>query len=81
MQREREAFKKGILQTIGTDLNGYILDDCAIEYIRSKPSPNLGQAVFVLLEENQSLKKGEKVIVVDQINDGKSYIVRKIPTP
>jgi len=78
LQREREEFKKGILKTIGTDLNGYILDDCAIEQIKTVPSSNLGQAIFVLLDHETPLEKGEKVVVVDKINDGKSYIVRRI---
>lgn len=29
----RDEFKKEILQVIGTDLNGYALDDCAIDYL------------------------------------------------
>lgn len=78
LQREREAFKRKILQAIGMDLNGYVLDDVAIEQIKNAPSPNLGQAVFVLLDHEAPLEKGEKVVVVDKINDGKSYIVRRI---
>jgi uncharacterized membrane protein YqiK len=78
LQRDRDKFKKGILTTIGTDLNGYILDDCAVEQIKRVPNPTLGQAVFVLLDHDTPLKKGEKVVVVDKINDGKSYIVRRI---
>jgi flotillin len=78
LQRDRDEFKKRILQTIGADLNGYILDDCAIEQIKTVPSPNLGQAVFVLLDHDTPLEKGEKVVVVDKINDGKSYIVRRV---
>ncbi len=78
LQRERDQFKKGILMTIGTDLNGYILDDCAIEQIKRVPDSKLGQAVFVLLDHDTPLEKGEKVVVVDKINDGKSYIVRRI---
>jgi uncharacterized membrane protein YqiK len=78
LQRERDEFKKGILQTIGTDLNGYILDDCAIEQIKRVPDPKLGEAIFVLLDHDTPLEKGEKVVVVDKINDGKSYIVRRI---
>lgn len=78
LQREREEFKRGILTAIGTDLNGYILDDCAIEQIKAVPSSNLGQAIFVLLDHDSPLEKGEKVIVVDKINDGKSYIVHRI---
>lgn len=30
---ERETFKNEILQIIGTDLNGYVLDDAAIDYL------------------------------------------------
>jgi uncharacterized membrane protein YqiK len=30
---EREHFKNEILQVIGTDLNGYVLDDAAIDYL------------------------------------------------
>lgn len=30
---EREIFKSEILQIIGTDLNGYVLDDAAIDYL------------------------------------------------
>lgn len=29
----REKFKQEILNIIGTDLNGYVLDDCAIDYL------------------------------------------------
>jgi len=78
LQQKREELKKGILSTIGTDLNGYILEDCAIEQIKAVPSPNLGQVVFVLLDHYIPLEKGEKVVVVDKINDGKSYIVRRV---
>ncbi|QDT38625.1 flotillin family protein [Stratiformator vulcanicus] len=34
---EREKFKEEILRHIGTDLNGYILDDCAIDYLEQTP--------------------------------------------
>ncbi len=30
---KREKFKDEILKVIGTDLNGYRLDDCAIDYL------------------------------------------------
>lgn len=33
LYEDRKAFRDEILQTIGTDLNGYILDDCAIDYL------------------------------------------------
>lgn len=34
---EREKFKEEILKHIGRDLNGYILDDCAIDYLEQTP--------------------------------------------
>ncbi|MCB9233484.1 MAG: flotillin family protein [Bacteroidia bacterium] len=33
----REKFKEQIIETIGRDLNGYILDDCAIDYLEQTP--------------------------------------------
>ncbi|HFA50458.1 MAG TPA: flotillin family protein [Bacteroidetes bacterium] len=33
----REKFKHEILGIIGTDLNGYVLDDCAIDYLEQTP--------------------------------------------
>lgn len=39
----REDFKMEILQIIGTDLNGYILDDCAIDYLEQTPLTHLDE--------------------------------------
>ncbi|WP_114783494.1 flotillin family protein [Botryobacter ruber] len=43
LYQAREEFKRQILQTIGTDLNGYILDDCAIDYLEQTPLTNLNE--------------------------------------
>lgn len=77
LRQHRRAFKEKILVTIGTNFNGYILDDCVVEQVKQLSPPPLTQSIFVLLDQNVPLKKGEKVIVVDKINDGKSYIVRR----
>ncbi len=37
----REAFKDEILKIIGRDLNGYVLDDAAIDYLEQTPVDNL----------------------------------------
>ncbi|MBX2841837.1 MAG: flotillin family protein [Flammeovirgaceae bacterium] len=37
----RENFKQEILNIIGTDLNGYVLDDCAIDYLEQTSISNL----------------------------------------
>lgn len=78
LRHERETFKNHILNTIGQDLNGYQLDDCAILNIKKAHQPNFKEIAFVLLDDERPLEKGEKVYVVDKINDGKSYIVRRI---
>ncbi len=33
----RDVFKDQIIQVIGKDLNGYVLDDCAIDYLEQTP--------------------------------------------
>ena len=38
---ERDKFKLEILNVIGTDLNGYVLDDCAIDYLEQTPVDQL----------------------------------------
>lgn len=40
---ERDQFKEEILKHIGTDLNGYILDDCAIDFLEQTPIENLNE--------------------------------------
>lgn len=37
LYQERDKFKEEILKVIGTDLNGYVLDDCAIDYLEQTP--------------------------------------------
>ena len=37
LYNERDKFKVEILKVIGTDLNGYVLDDCAIDFLEQTP--------------------------------------------
>ena len=37
LYNERDKFKEEILKVIGTDLNGYVLDDCAIDFLEQTP--------------------------------------------
>ncbi|MFY0601782.1 MAG: flotillin family protein [Cyclobacteriaceae bacterium] len=39
----RDNFKQDILNIIGTDLNGYVLDDCAIDYLEQTPITDLDE--------------------------------------
>lgn len=41
LYNERDRFKEEILKVIGTDLNGYVLDDCAIDYLEQTPLEKL----------------------------------------
>jgi hypothetical protein len=43
LYNSREQFKQEILRIIGTDLNGYVLDDCAIDYLEQTPLSSLNQ--------------------------------------
>ena len=40
---KRDEFKDRIIQVIGTDLNGFVLDDCAIDYLEQTPLESLDQ--------------------------------------
>lgn len=41
LYNSRERFKEEILKIIGTDLNGYVLDDAAIDYLEQTPVEKL----------------------------------------
>ena len=41
LYKERDRFKDDIIAVIGTDLNGYVLDDCAIDYLEQTPLESL----------------------------------------
>lgn len=43
LYNSRERFKEEILKIIGTDLNGYVLDDAAIDYLEQTPLEKLNQ--------------------------------------
>ncbi len=41
LYNERDKFKDEILKVLGTELNGYVLDDCAIDYLEQTPIEKL----------------------------------------
>ncbi|MGE4003281.1 MAG: flotillin family protein, partial [Planctomycetaceae bacterium] len=43
LYNERDKFKNAILAIIGKDLNGYVLEDCAIDYLEQTPIELLSQ--------------------------------------
>lgn len=52
----RDEFKKQIMGIIGNDLNGYVLDDCAIDYLEQTP-------INALSEQNILDAEGIKKII------------------
>jgi flotillin len=54
----RNEFKVKILETIGTDLNGYVLDDCAIDYLEQTPLSSLKQENIL---DAEGIKKIEEL--------------------
>ena len=43
LYNSRDDFKREILNIIGTDLNGYVLDDCAIDYLEQTPIESMNE--------------------------------------
>ena len=51
---KRDEFKAGILEAIGQELNGYRLDDCAIDYLEQTPMTELDPANVL---DSQGIRK------------------------
>jgi uncharacterized membrane protein YqiK len=51
---KRDDFKAGILETIGQELNGYRLDDCAIDFLEQTPMTELDPANVL---DSQGIRK------------------------
>lgn len=55
---KRNEFKNKILETIGLDLNGYVLDDCAIDFLEQTPITSLKQDNIL---DSEGIKKIEEL--------------------
>ena len=76
---ERETFKDEILQIIGTDLNGYVLDDAAIDYLE-QTDINLLNSKNIL--DSEGIKKiteltSQQLILANQIEQDKEKTIKK----
>ena len=76
---ERETFKDEILQIIGTDLNGYVLDDAAIDYLE-QTDINLLNSKNIL--DAEGIKKiteltSQQLILANQIEQDKEKTIKK----
>jgi uncharacterized membrane protein YqiK len=76
---DRDKFKKEILDIIGTDLNGYHLDDCAIDYLEQTPLEFM--KVDNILD-SQGIKKiteitAQQKILANEIKRNEEKVIRK----
>lgn len=79
LYNSREQFKQEILRIIGTDLNGYVLDDCAIDYLEQTPLASLNQDNIL---DSEGIKKiisltSEQKIQANQIQRDQQKTIKK----
>jgi len=79
LYNSREQFKQEILRIIGTDLNGYVLDDCAIDYLEQTPLHALNQDNIL---DAEGIKKiialtSEQKIQANQIQRDQQKTIKK----
>ncbi|WP_075591366.1 flotillin family protein [Labilibacter marinus] len=79
LYNSREQFKLEILRTIGTDLNGYVLDDCAIDYLEQTSIDVLSPDNILDVEGIKKITKitAEQQILSNQIRRDKEKTVTK----
>lgn len=63
---ERDQFKEQILRVIGTDLNGYVLDDCAIDYLEQTPLEQLNPSNIL---DAEGIKKITELTALEKVQE------------
>ncbi|TRX71204.1 flotillin family protein [Carboxylicivirga sp. M1479] len=79
LYNSREKFKHEILNIIGTDLNGYILDDCAIDFLEQTPLESLSENNIL---DSEGIKKiveltAKQKVLSNQIERNKQKTITK----
>jgi uncharacterized membrane protein YqiK len=76
---ERKKFKEEILQVLGTDLNGYILDDAAIDYLEQTALEHLNNNNILDVEGIKKITEitAREVIKANQIQRDKEKTIEK----
>lgn len=76
---ERETFKDEILQIIGTDLNGYVLDDAAIDYLEQTDINQLNSKNILDAEGIKKITEltSQQLILANQIEQDKEKTIKK----
>ena len=79
LYEERDKFKEKILRVIGTDLNGYVLDDCAIDFLEQTPIEKLSPLNIL---DAEGIKKitdltSKEHILANEITREKQKVIKK----
>ena len=79
LYNERDRFKEGIVQLIGRDLNGYVLDDSAIDFLEQTPLEKLNKSNIL---DAEGIKKitdltAQQQILANQIERDKEKTITK----
>ena len=79
LYEERDSFKGEILKVIGKELNGYILDDCAIDYLEQTPLEKLDPQNILDAEGIKKItdKTAEEHKQTNKITREKEKIIKK----
>jgi len=79
LYQERDTFREEILKIIGTDLNGFVLDDCAIDHLEQTSLDMLNPDNIL---DSEGIKKitdltAEQAKLANQIDRDKERVIRQ----
>lgn len=76
---EREKFKDEILQIIGTDLNGYVLDDAAIDYLEQTDIGKLNSRNILDAEGIKKITEltAQQTVLANQIDRDREKTIKQ----
>ena len=79
LYEERDTFREEILKVIGTDLNGFVLDDCAIDHLEQTPLEVLDPTNIL---DAEGIKKitditAREVTLANQISKDKEKTIKQ----
>lgn len=79
LYQERDTFRDEIIKVIGTDLNGFVLDDCAIDYLEQTPVTSLDPDNIL---DAEGIKKitdltAEQAKLSNSINRDKEKVIKQ----
>jgi uncharacterized membrane protein YqiK len=79
LYNERDRFKDAILKVIGTDLNGYTLEDCAIDFLEQTPIEKLSQMNILDAEGIKKITEltAKEHVRANEITREKEKIIKK----